>query len=281
MEKSVINQICASMDTFFETEKKIGNYIMQHPKESLDMHVGELAKECQVSEASVSRFCKKIDMKGFHHLKISIAKEMVSQSEDDELSNHISVDDLEQSLKNILANKVAELTQTVSMMNSENLQDILKRINNAQNVLFAAVGNTVPVAMDGAYKLNQIGISAVSTPVWETQLAYSYNLSPDDVVIAISNSGESTGVINILEAAKQKKATTISITNSEKSTIAKISDYHITTATREKLFLDEYRFSRVSATMVIEVLYLFLTSMRKEAYDSIIQHESSIAFTKE
>lgn len=281
MEKSVINQICASMDTFFETEKKIGNFIIHHPKEIVDMTVGELAKECQVSEASVSRFCKKIDMKGFHHLKISIAKEMVSQSEDDELSNHISVDDLEQSLKNILANKVAELTQTVSMMNSENLQDILKIINNAQNVLFAAVGNTVPVAMDGAYKLNQIGISAVSTPVWETQLAYSYNLSPDDVVIAISNSGESTGVINILEAAKQKKATTISITNSEKSTIAKISDYHITTATREKLFLDEYRFSRVSATMVIEVLYLFLTSMRKEAYDSIIQHESSIAFTKE
>lgn len=281
MEKSVINQICASMDTFFETEKKIGNFIIHHPKEIVDMTVGELAKECQVSEASVSRFCKKIDMKGFHHLKISIAKEMVSQSEDDELSNHISVADLEQSLKNILANKVAELTQTVSMMNSENLQDILKRINNAQNVLFAAVGNTVPVAMDGAYKLNQIGISAVSTPVWETQLAYSYNLSPDDVVIAISNSGESTGVINILEAAKQKKATTISITNSEKSTIAKISDYHITTATREKLFLDEYRFSRVSATMVIEVLYLFLTSMRKEAYDSIIQHESSIAFTKE
>lgn len=281
MEKSVINQICASMDTFFETEKKIGNFIIHHPKEIVDMTVGELAKECQVSEASVSRFCKKIDMKGFHHLKISIAKEMVSQSEDDELSNHISVDDLEQSLKNILANKVAELTQTVSMMNSENLQDILKRINNAQNVLFAAVGNTVPVAMDGAYKLNQIGIFAVSTPVWETQLAYSYNLSPDDVVIAISNSGESTGVINILEAAKQKKATTISITNSEKSTIAKISDYHITTATREKLFLDEYRFSRVSATMVIEVLYLFLTSMRKEAYDSIIQHESSIAFTKE
>ena len=281
MEKSVINQICASMDTFFETEKKIGKFIIHHPKEIVDMTVGELAKECQVSEASVSRFCKKIDMKGFHHLKISIAKEMVSQSEDDELSNHISVDDLEQSLKNILANKVAELTQTVSMMNSENLQDILKRINNAQNVLFAAVGNTVPVAMDGAYKLNQIGISAVSTPVWETQLAYSYNLSPDDVVIAISNSGESTGVINILEAAKQKKATTISITNSEKSTIAKISDYHITTATREKLFLDEYRFSRVSATMVIEVLYLFLTSMRKEAYDSIIQHESSIAFTKE
>lgn len=281
MEKSVINQICASLDTFFETEKKIGNYIIHHPREIVDMTVGELAKKCQVSEASVSRFCKKLDMKGFHHLKISIAKELVTQDEDSELSNHISVDDVDQSLKNILANKVAELTQTVSMMDSKQLHHILDVINNAKNVLFAAVGNTIPVAMDGAYKLNQIGIPAISTPVWETQLAYSYNLTADDVVIAISNSGESTGVISILEAATKQKATTISITNHDNSSIAKISDYHITTATREKLFLDEYCFSRVSATMVMEIIYLFLTSMRKEAYDSIIQHESSIAFTKE
>ena len=281
MEKSVINQICASLDTFFETEKKIGNYIIHHPREIVDMTVGELAKKCQVSEASVSRFCKKLDMKGFHHLKISIAKELVTQDEDSELSNHISVDDVDQSLKNILANKVAELTQTVSMMDSKQLHHILDVINNAKNVLFAAVGNTIPVAMDGAYKLNQIGIPAISTPVWETQLAYSYNLTADDVVIAISNSGESTGVISILEAATKKKATTISITNHDNSSIAQISDYHITTATREKLFLDEYCFSRVSATMIIEIIYLFLTSMRKEAYNSIIQHESSIAFTKE
>ncbi len=281
MKKSVINQICASLDTFFETEKKIGNYIIHHPREIVDMTVGELAKKCQVSEASVSRFCKKLDMKGFHHLKISIAKEMVTQDDDTELSNHISVDDVDQSLKNILANKVAELTQTVSMMDSKQLHHILDVINNAKNVLFAAVGNTIPVAMDGAYKLNQIGIPAISTPVWETQLAYSYNLTADDVVIAISNSGESSGVISVLEAAAKKKATTISITNHNNSSIAKISDYHITTATREKLFLDEYCFSRVSATMVMEIIYLFLTSMRKEAYDSIIQHESSIAFTKE
>lgn len=281
MEKSVINQICASMETFFETEKKIGNYIIHHPREVVDMTVGELAKVCQVSEASVSRFCKKIDMKGFHHLKISIAKEMVSQPEEEELSNHITVDNIDQSLKNILANKITELSQTVSIINPEVLHNILDTINGAKTVLLAAVGNTIPVAMDGAYKLNQIGIPAVSTPVWETQLGYSYNLTPEDVVIAISNSGESTSVMRVLEAAKEKNATTISITNNEKSSIAKLSDFHITTATREKLFLDGYCFSRVSATLVIEIIYLFLTSMRADSYKSIMRHEQSMAFTKE
>lgn len=281
MEKSVLDIICASLDSFFESERKIGTYIIQHTAEVVDMTVGELAQACGVSDASVSRFCKKINMKGFHHLKITLAKEISEKGiEEEEVSNHISVNDIEQSLKNILANKVTEITQTVSMMDAKQLSEILNKLNIARTVQFFAVGNTIPVAIDGAFKLNQIGIPAVSGTIWETQIGYAYNMTAEDVVIAISNSGESTAVLRALEAAKSAGATTLSITNSEKSSAAQLSDYHITTATREKLFLDGYCFSRVSATTVIEILYLFLTSMRKDAYKSIVRHEQAIAFTK-
>ena len=281
MEKSVLDIICASLGSFFESERKIGNYIIQHTAEVVDMTVGELAQACGVSDASVSRFCKKINMKGFHHLKITLAKEISEKGiEEEEVSNHISVNDIEQSLKNILANKVTEITQTVSMMDAKQLSEILNKLNMARTVQFFAVGNTIPVAIDGAFKLNQIGIPAVSGTIWETQIGYTYNMTAEDVVIAISNSGESTAVLRALEAAKSAGATTLSITNSEKSSAAQLSDYHITTATREKLFLDGYCFSRVSATTVIEILYLFLTSMRKDAYKSIVRHEQAIAFTK-
>ena len=281
MEGSVINQICASMDSFFDTEKKIGDYIVRNPKKVVDMTVGELAKECGVSEASVSRFCKRIELKGFHHLKISLARELVDAKDDGEISGHISVDDMEGSLRGILSNKMEELRQTVAMIDREELKKILDVINNADTVLMAAVGNTIPVAMDGAYKLNQIGIRAMSTPIWETELGYSYNLTDKDVVVAISNSGESTGVIQILEAAKSRGAVAISITNNARSSVAELSTYHITTATREKLFLDGYCFSRVSATMVIEIIYLLLASMRKESYEAIVRHEQAMAYTKE
>ena len=281
MEKSVLDIICASLDSFFESERKIGTYIIQHTAEVVDMTVVELAQACGVSDASVSRFCKKINMKGFHHLKITLAKEISEKGiEEEEVSNHISVNDIEQSLKNILANKVTEITQTVSMMDAKQLSEILNQLNMARTVQFFAVGNTIPVAIDGAFKLNQIGIPAVSGTIWETQIGYTYNMTAEDVVIAISNSGESTAVLRALEAAKSAGATTLSITNSEKSSAAQLSDYHITTATREKLFLDGYCFSRVSATTVIEILYLFLTSMRKDAYKSIVRHEQAIAFTK-
>lgn len=281
MEGSVINQICASMDSFFDTEKKIGDYIVRNPKKVVDMTVGELAKECGVSEASVSRFCKRIELKGFHHLKISLARELVDAKDEGEMSGHISVDDIDGSLRGILSNKMEELRQTVAMIDRGELKKILEVINNADTVLMAAVGNTIPVAMDGAYKLNQIGIRAMSTPIWETELGYSYNLTDKDIVVAISNSGESTGVIQILEAAKSRGAVAISITNNARSSVAELSTYHITTATREKLFLDGYCFSRVSATMVIEIIYLLLASMRKESYESIVRHEQAMAYTKE
>lgn len=196
------------MDSFFDTEKKIGDYIVRNPKKVVDMTVGELAKECGVSEASVSRFCKRIELKGFHHLKISLARELVDAKDDGEISGHISVDDMEGSLRGILSNKMEELRQTVAMIDSEELK-------------------------------------------------------------------------KILEAAKSCGAVAISITNNARSSVAELSTYHITTATREKLFLDGYCFSRVSATMVIEIIYLLLASMRKESYESIVRHEQAMAYTKE
>ena len=196
------------MDSFFDTEKKIGDYIVRNPKKVVDMTVGELAKECGVSEASVSRFCKRIELKGFHHLKISLARELVDAKDDGEISGHISVDDMEGSLRGILSNKMEELRQTVAMIDREELK-------------------------------------------------------------------------KILEAAKSRGAVAISITNNARSSVAELSTYHITTATREKLFLDGYCFSRVSATMVIEIIYLMIASMRKESYKSIVRHEQAMAYTKE
>ena len=162
----------------------------------------------------------------------------------------------------------------------ENFKNILEIIAKARSVVFVAVGNTIPVAIDGAFKFNQIGKLALSSTIWETQIGYVCNLTRDDVVIAISNSGESSSVVISLETAKEQGATTISITNNEESTVASVSDYHITTATREKLFLDGYCFSRVTATAVIEILYLFLTSMNEQAYVNIAKHENKIAGDK-
>ena len=279
--KSVIDIIFAEYNNFYEAEKKIADYIVNNSQKVIDMTISELAESAGSSDATVTRFCKKCHMKGFHHLKITLARELVESKKDDvKISGDVSENNIKESLNNILANKVEELKQTVSMIDEKELTEILNLIRNAKNVQFAAVGNTIPVALDGCYKFNQIGIPSVTNPIWETQIAYTFNLSKDDVVIIISNSGSSKRLIDVIQAAKAKSAYIISITNSNHSPIAKLSDYHIKTATREKLFLEEYYFSRISAMTVIEILYLFLTVGKPDVYKNLSNHEQSIAESK-
>ena len=279
-QQSVMDTINILYDSFFEQEKKIANYIMQHREEVVNMTIGELAEASGTSVATISRFCKKCEVDGFHHLKISLAREIVEGDSNTPVSNHISRDNIGQSLQNILANKMEELKQTISLIDEKQLNTILDCIQHAGVVQLVAVGNTIPVALDGAFKLNEIGIKAVAGTNWERKLDYRICMNKGDVLIASSNSGEARQVVKMVRAAGKNGATTIGITNNPKSTIGSDVDYHIQTATREKLFLNEFCFSRVSAMTVMEILYLFLTVGQERSYDRLSACESLIADEK-
>lgn len=280
-DKSVIDIIFAEYNNFFEAEKKIADYIVSNTSKVIDMTISELSEAAGSSEATVSRFCKRCNMKGFHHLKITLAKELVdSPKNKTNISGDISENNIKESLNNILANKIEELKQTILTINEEELREILDLLKKSRIVQFAAVGNTIPVALDGCYKFNQIGIPSVANTIWETQIAYTYNTLNTDVVIVISNSGASKKLINVAEVAIERGASTIAITNSDNSPLAKLCKYHIKTSTREKLFLDEYYFSRISAMTVIEILYLFLTVGKADVYSNLSRHEQIIADDK-
>ena len=278
--QSVLDRITVLYDQLFDAEKKIAKFILNNPKKVVDMTVSELAEISDVSIASVSRFCRKVGLKWFAQLKISLAQELVESHKSGEISNDISVNNIPQSLQNILANKITELKQTVNQINTDEFREILEGIKDASRVQVIAEGNTIPVAIDAAFKFNELGIPTTAGTIWETQLSYSFTLGRGDVLIAISNSGESDKVLEAVKIANKNGAMTIGITNSPHSAIGEEVQYHITTATREKLFLDEFCFSRVSASTVIEIIFLFLTEMIENSHKSMIKCEEMFAVDK-
>lgn len=281
-ENSAVGIICSLYDTFFEAEKKIADCIIGRKKEVIDMTVAELAKASGTSDATVSRFCRKCGFKGFQQLKMDLAREVLKeQGKAVPVSNDILRSDISQSLQNILANKVAELTETVSMIDPKSLEKILCLLEQARTVQVAAVGNTIPVALDFCFKLNQIGISAVSGTIWDAQVAYTFNMQKADVVVVISNSGTSRRLQTLMKGAKENGCKVIAITNNPDSPVAKAADYNMITATREKLLMENFCFSRVSATMVVEILYLFLAVSKQGSSESIRRHEQSMAEDKQ
>ena len=111
--QSVVGVICASYDQFFEAEKKIADCIKSRKEDVVDMTVAELAAASGTSDATVSRFCRRCGFKSFQNLKMALAREVLEERQKAiQVSNDIDRADKGQSLQNILANKVAELTET-------------------------------------------------------------------------------------------------------------------------------------------------------------------------
>lgn len=275
--ENVIDMIYSNLSAMTQTDKKIAQSILKNPGDAVNYTISELASKSSVSEASVSRFCKNLQLTGFHQLKIELAK--VS---DDESSYYkvVNIDNIQQAITNIKDNKNSEISNTLASIDTSTIKKVMKLIESARIFQIAAEGNTFPVVEDASYRFNQIGILTICSESWETSIGQTLNLASDDVLMVISNSGESKRLLKQIRIAKKKGIKVIAITNRNDSPIALEADYHLRTAVRQKVLQSEYYFSRVAAMTVVETIFLLLIAKDRKRLSRITEHEAIISDTK-
>ena len=271
----VRDRIFSIYDSLYDAEKKAADYLIAHQEDVINMSVSELAQNCDTSQATIIRFCKKIGCGGFHQLKLKLAGEQ-SRQEEPAASNEINIDNMEQSLHNIMTSKVEEIKATFHNFDKKDLRQVVDAILKADLIEFAAMGNTIPIAMDGTYKFNQLGLHAVTSPIWETQEAFARTMKEGDVFFAISASGASKRLIRMAEIVKKRGGVTVVITNQSRAPLTEICDHVIITATREHVFYDQVSFTRMAAMAVIDTLFMLLLSTKDDFFENVAEHERSV-----
>ena len=277
MNKDILvrDRIFSIYDSLYDAEKKAADYLIAHQEDVINMSVSELAQNCDTSQATIIRFCKKIGCGGFHQLKLKLAGEQ-SRQEEPAASNEINIDNMEQSLHNIMTSKVEEIKATFHNFDKKDLRQVVDAILKADLIEFAAMGNTIPIAMDGTYKFNQLGLHAVTSPIWETQEAFARTMKEGDVFFAISASGASKRLIRMAEIVKKRGGVTVVITNQSRAPLTEICDHVIITATREHVFYDQVSFTRMAAMAVIDTLFMLLLSTKDDFFENVAEHERSV-----
>ena len=102
-------------------------------------------------------------------------------------------------------------------------------------------------------------------------------LRPGDVIVLISNSGKSRRLNRMAKAARDCGATVVVISSDSKSPLARLADYTFNTVNHEALLTTgDFAFSKISATMVIEVIYNFLLPEIEDAREHISYYEELI-----
>lgn len=106
----------------------------------------------------------------------------------------------------------------------EMVEEIVEKIERAQRVIVIAAGTSYHAGLYFSLLLNRLGYNA--TPVIASEY-YNVRARPDDVVIAISQSGETIDVLMGIRKMKENRAKIVSITNVIDSAIARESDYKL------------------------------------------------------
>lgn len=278
---SALDILCSDLQ-LFDAEKRIAAFILEHQDEAAGMTLSALAQASGSSEATVSRFCKHLGFESYRAFQISLARDVHERPQPQLASHTVSAGNIEQSLQNILAVKLAEVSGTVHNIDPSVLRAVLDVLCNADIIQIAATGNTIPVAMDAAFKFNQLGLRATTTEISEKATAFALTLTEHDALVIFSNSGRSKRLQALALAAKDRGVSIILVTGSRNSPLAKIADHALYTVNREKLLeTAEYPLSRLSATLVVELLYHFLLASIPEASTKLTHHHAIIMADKE
>jgi len=255
-------------DNLRPSEKKIAEYILKNPNEISDLPIAELAKRCGSSEASVVRFCRTLGFKGYQDLKIKISADLSLRMK--KVQGLINLDDdIDIIVTKVSKNNMQAIENTMDILDKKEIERAADALIKAKKIDFYGVGASAIVAQDAMHKFMRINKACTAYLDTHMQLTSAANLSPEDVAVGISYSGQTMDTVDALRLAKNAGATTICITKFGQSPITKYSDIKLFVTSSEALFRSGAMASRMAQLNVIDILFSIIACRK---YDDIIKY---------
>jgi RpiR family carbohydrate utilization transcriptional regulator len=250
--------------------QRIAEFVVEHSDEVVHMSVSEVAERTGSSEGSVVGFCKMLGTKGFQHLKILLAQEIVQpvQYIHEDLSPR---DDVPTVIGKIFNSNIQTLQATASVLDAEALARAVKLIKRAKRIEIYGIGSSATIAEDAYYRMLRIGLNAVAVTDSHIQAISASQTGPDVATLTISHSGSTYETVLATRLAKEAGAHTICVTNFGKSPIQSFADVLLYTMAHETHFRTEAMTSRLAQLAIIDTLIACL---------ALADYDTSIATLK-
>ena len=237
--------------------RKIAEYIISNPNKIKYLRIKDLASECRVAEATVTRFVRTIGFNSYQAFKISIA-ELTTESLEkkefvyDEVTRNDNIDNL---VYKIIAINTKALEDTYKILNVKEIQKAINIIDSANKIDIYGAGGSFISAENARMRFYRIGKRCMVYNDPNQEMVSASLLTGNDLAIGISNSGRTISTVNALKLAKESGAKTICITNFDKTPLAEYADIKLFTSTCDSAFFQESMISRVAQIVLIDILY--------------------------
>lgn len=246
--------------------RRIADRVLKAPEEVKSISIKDLAAQCEVSESTVTRFVREVEVPSFQHFKILIAEEL-SQSQTGgavDAERHVyeditEADDTASVLSKVTARYTLTAADTRAGLSSDRLEQAVAAIEAADVMAFYAMGSSLLCVENALLRFMRVGKRCLFYRDLGIRQIGTSTLGPKSLAIGVSNSGRTISTVDSLREARALGATTLAITSFPDAPIVRHADICLFTPTVTGVIggaeYHESMVSKIAQLQVIDVLY--------------------------
>ncbi|PJR89102.1 RpiR family transcriptional regulator [Ochrobactrum sp. 695/2009] len=280
---SILQKISAKLNELTVADRKIGQFIVDHPEQVLKLSSSALAAATGRSQSSVVKFSQKFGFDGYQELKLAVSEARAKEWQVPAGMVHGSIetgDSYITVLQKLIGSKLQSMQRTVSANSEQDIDDALQALISARRIHLAGVGASSLVARDFCYKLMKLGRNVMHNSDSHIQMANVSTLHEGDVLFALSYSGASIETLRISEEARKCGATVIAVTGLNRNPLNEIADIRLYTVADEERVRSSSITARDAQLILTDLLFILLFQRQSDATDYVHKSEAAVSSLK-
>jgi DNA-binding MurR/RpiR family transcriptional regulator len=265
--ESIIARIRWSRPYLNPALRRIAEYVLKSPELVKSGSINELARACEVSESTITRFVRTVNVSSFQQLKIKIAEELSSKSSrsvgDGEprfvYEDITGSDDTATILSKISGRYIETVRDTLHALNISEIERAVDAIQKCGMMAFFALGSSTFAVENALMRFMRVGKQCQFFHDISFRQMAATVLNERSLAIGISNSGRTITTTSALKEARERGATTLCITSFPDSPIVEYADIKLFTPTVNAATgsgdCHESMVSKIAQIHVVDVLY--------------------------
>lgn len=267
----ILERIHASYYQLTAAERRVADFVLAQHHQVQFMSITQLADECGTAEATISRFCRSLKLKGFNAFKIELARRSAPTPQ---TRNH-PTDTPAGRRQEIAHLAIDAVNQTIELVNPQLVEQAVALIEKAPRVMCIGSGGSMILASECAHMFSTVTGKFYSVSDSHMQMSSAATLEQDSIILLFSYSGATTNGLQVLEVAKQRGIKTILVTRFPKSPSAKLADVVLRCGSNEGPFQFGSVAAKIAQLVVIDVLFQEYYSRNQKICEENIQSIAS------
>lgn len=265
----ILEWIHANYFQLTTAEKKVADFVLAQPNQIQFMSITQLADECGAAEATISRFCRSLQLKGFNAFKIELAKRSVANPAQTQPDHALDTPEGRRTEVGHLA--VEAIQQTLELADPIQVQQAVALFEQAPHVMCIGSGGSMIMAQECAHLFSTVTGKFYAVSDTHSQMSAAATMGSDDVIVLFSYSGATTNGLEVLRLAKSRGIRTVLITRFAKSPAAKLADVVLCCGSHEGPFQFGSVPARVAQLIVLDLVFQEYRSRNRETCEENIR----------